>query len=560
MPIDRSTNAPALPWRNASLWLLAAAFLAVWLGTLGYRHLIPTDEGRYAEIAREMFTSGDWVTIRYNALKYFEKPPLQMWGTALAYTLFGISDWQARLFTALSGIVGIVFTVLAAARWWGKRTAVITGLVLVSAPMWNVGSHFNSLDMGVAGCMTMALGALLLAQHPSATRAQRRGWMWACWASMALAVLSKGLIGVVLPGFVLVVYTFVARDWALWKRLHLVTGLIVFFAVGAPWFVLISARNPEFAWFFFVHEHFQRFTSTVHNRNAPLWYFVPLLLAGFLPWLAQLPGAARLTFARGKGEASSAANGFRPTLILGLWAILIFAFFSISDSKLPGYIFPIIPALAILAALVLEHTSERAWRWQLKAFLALAVVGLAASGYVATMSSDMYPNAVFSRFAAFLAVAFAAGAAFTWLALRLASQRFESMVAFACAWFLTFTAAMLGHEAFGRSMSGIDLVPAVKPWLKPDVPFYAVERLDHTMPFYLGRPTVMVQSPDELAFGVEQEPTKWVPTTEAFVTRWKEGGQAVAMMGPGTYDQLAARGVPMIVIARDARRVIVRRN
>ncbi|MGM3276198.1 glycosyltransferase family 39 protein [Ralstonia sp. 24A2] len=556
MPIDRSANAPALPWRNASLWLLAAAFLAVWLGTLGYRHLIPTDEGRYAEIAREMFTTGDWVTIRYNALKYFEKPPLQMWGTALAYTLFGVGDWQARLFTALSGVAGLVFTMLAAARWWGKRTAVITGLVLVSAPMWNVGAHFNSLDMGVAGCMTMALAALLLAQHPQATRSQQRNWMWVCWASMALAVLSKGLIGVVLPGFVLVVYTLVARDWALWKRLHLVTGLIVFFAVGAPWFVLISARNPEFAWFFFVHEHFQRFTSTVHNRNAPLWYFVPLLLAGFLPWLAQLPGAARLTFARGE----AAANGFRPTLMLGLWAILIFAFFSISDSKLPGYIFPIIPALAVLAALVLENTSERAWRWQLKAFLALAVVGLAASGYVATMSSDMYPNAVFLRFGAFLAVAFAAGAVFTWLALRFADKRFESLIAFACAWFLTFTTALLGHEAFGRSMSGIDLAPAVKPWLKPGVPFYAVERLDHTMPFYLGTPTTMVQQPDELAFGIEQEPAKWIPTTEAFVARWKEGGQAVAMMGPGTYDRLATQGVPMTVIARDARRVIVRRN
>ena len=556
MPIDRSANAPALPWRNASLWLLAAAFLAVWLGTLGYRHLIPTDEGRYAEIAREMFTTGDWVTIRYNALKYFEKPPLQMWGTALAYTLFGIGDWQARLFTALSGIAGLVFTMLAAARWWGRRTAVITGLVLVSAPMWNVGAHFNSLDMGVAGCMTMALAALLLAQHPDATRSQQRNWMWVCWAAMALAVLSKGLIGVVLPGFVLVVYTLVARDWVLWKRLHLVTGLIVFFAVGAPWFVLISARNPEFAWFFFVHEHFQRFTSTVHNRNAPLWYFVPLLLAGFLPWLAQLPGAVRLSFAR----SETAANGFRPTLMLGLWAILIFAFFSISDSKLPGYIFPIIPALAVLAALVLENTGERAWRWQLKAFLALAVVGLAASGYVATMSSDMYPNAVFSRFGLFLAVAFAAGAVFTWLALRFADKRFESLVAFACAWFLTFTTALLGHEAFGRSMSGIDLVPAVKPWLKPGVPFYAVERLDHTMPFYLGTPTTMVQQPDELAFGIEQEPTKWIPTTEAFVARWKEGGQAVAMMGPGTYDRLSAQGVPMIVIARDARRVIVRRN
>ncbi len=556
MPIDRSHAAPALPWRTSTLWLLAAALLAVWLGTLGYRHLIPTDEGRYAEIAREMFTTGDWVTIRYNDLKYFEKPPLQMWGTALAYTLFGVGDWQARLFTALSGLIGIAFTMLAAARWWGKRVAMVSALVLASAPMWNVGAHFNSLDMGVAGCMTMALAALLLAQHPDASPAQRRGWMWACWAAMALAVLSKGLIGVVLPGFVLVVYTLVARDWALWKRLHLLTGLAVFFAVGAPWFVLISARNPEFAWFFFVHEHFQRFTSTVHHRDAPLWYFVPLLVAGFLPWLAQLPGAARLTMARDQ----AAANGFRPTLLLGLWAVLIFAFFSVSNSKLPGYIFPIVPALAILAALVLEQADERMWRWQLKTFLGVSLVGLATCGYLATMSSEMYPNAVFARFAAFLAAAFLAAAVLTWLALRLAARRFESLAAFACGWFLTFTIALLGHEAFGRSMSGIDLVPAVKLWLKPGVPFYAVERLDHTMPFYLDTPAVMVQEPDELAFGVAHEPAKWIPTTDAFVVRWRDGGQAVAMMSPGTYQRLAAQSVPMTVIAQDTRRVIVRRQ
>ncbi len=556
MPIDRSHAAPALPWRTSTLWLLAAALLAVWLGTLGYRHLIPTDEGRYAEIAREMFTTGDWVTIRYNDLKYFEKPPLQMWGTALAYTLFGVGDWQARLFTALSGLIGIAFTMLAAARWWGKRVAVVSALVLASAPMWNVGAHFNSLDMGVAGCMTMALAALLLAQHPDASPAQRRGWMWACWAAMALAVLSKGLIGVVLPGFVLVVYTLVARDWALWKRLHLLTGLAVFFAVGAPWFVLISARNPEFAWFFFVHEHFQRFTSTVHHRDAPLWYFVPLLVAGFLPWLAQLPGAARLTMARDQ----AAANGFRPTLLLGLWAVLIFAFFSVSNSKLPGYIFPIVPALAILAALVLEQADESMWRWQLKTFLGVSLVGLATCGYLATMSSEMYPNAVFARFAAFLAAAFLAAAVLTWLALRLAARRFESLAAFACGWFLTFTIALLGHEAFGRSMSGIDLVPAVKLWLKPGVPFYAVERLDHTMPFYLDTPAVMVQEPDELAFGVAHEPAKWIPTTDAFVVRWRDGGQAVAMMSPGTYQRLAAQSVPMTVIAQDTRRVIVRRQ
>lgn len=171
-------------------------------------------------------------------------------------------------------------------RWWGKQTTIINGLVLVSASLWNVGSHFNSLDMGVAGCMTMALGALLLTQHPGATCAWQRDWVWACWVSMALTVLNKGPIGVALPGPVLVVCTLIACDWMFWKYLHFVIGLVISFTIGAPWLVLVSIHDPKSVWLFFIHEHFQRFMSTVHNRNASLWYFVPLLVAGLLPWLA----------------------------------------------------------------------------------------------------------------------------------------------------------------------------------------------------------------------------------------------------------------------------------
>jgi len=115
--------------------------------------------------------------------------------------------------------------------------------------------------MGLAGMMTISLCGLLLAQRNDASRSEQRNWMLACWAGMALAVLSKGLIGIVLPGAVLVLYTLLSRDWAIWKRLHLVKGLILFFAITTPWFVLVSLKNPEFPQFFFIHEHFQRFTS-----------------------------------------------------------------------------------------------------------------------------------------------------------------------------------------------------------------------------------------------------------------------------------------------------------
>jgi len=170
--------------RQAILWTVLAV-LGVWFLTLGYRHLLRSDEGRYAEIAREMFASGDWVTIRYNDLKYFEKPPLHLWMTAIAYELFGVGDWQARLWVALSGMIATAATMLAARRWFGTRVAMLTGLVLLAAPTWNLAGHFNSLDMGVSAAMACTLAALLIAQHPQSSPSARRGWMLAAWAGRA---------------------------------------------------------------------------------------------------------------------------------------------------------------------------------------------------------------------------------------------------------------------------------------------------------------------------------------------------------------------------------------
>src|ERR1035437_6165332 len=132
----------------------------------------------------------------------------------------------------------------------------MAGLVLASSFWWAAFSHVNTLDMGVSGMMALALCGLLLGQRNDATPRERRNWMLACWAGMGLAVLSKGLIGLVLPGAVLVLYTIFSRDWAIWKRLHPGPGLLVFLAITTPWFVLVSLRNPEFPHFFFLYEHF----------------------------------------------------------------------------------------------------------------------------------------------------------------------------------------------------------------------------------------------------------------------------------------------------------------
>src|ERR1700693_2128992 len=193
-------------------------------------------------MAREMITSHDWITTRLNAIKYFEKPPLQTWMNAITFELFGLGEWQARLWTGLCGFFGILLTAYTGCRVFNGRVGFYAGLVLGASLLWSGMGHVNTLDTGLAAMMLLSLSGLLIAQRNQATSEEQRNWMLVCWAGMALAVLSKGLIGIVLPGAVLVLYTLVARDLRIWKRLHLVKGLILFFAISAPWFIVVSMR------------------------------------------------------------------------------------------------------------------------------------------------------------------------------------------------------------------------------------------------------------------------------------------------------------------------------
>ncbi|KVE33026.1 glycosyltransferase family 39 protein [Burkholderia sp. TSV86] len=546
-----------LPLNRATLLLLVAALAVIWFAPLGLRHLVPSDEGRYAEMAREMFATGDWITPRYNGYKYFEKPPLQTWMNALTFAWFGLGEWQARLYTALASFAGVLLVGFTGARVFNPRAGLFAALVLASAPYWNLMGHFNALDMGLSLWMALTLCSLLLAQRPGIPKRAERGWMWLCWASMALAVLSKGLVGLILPGAVLVLYTVIARDWALWRRLYIVSGLVIFFAIATPWFVLVQQRNPEFFNFFFIVQQFRRYLTPEQNRPGPLYYFVPVLLVGFLPWLSVCFQSIRHAL-----RIPRQPNGFAPMLVLIVWSGFIFVFFSMSHSKLISYLLPIAPALALAIGAYLPLVSRDRFRRHLLGYLAFTAAAAIGATFLSRFGDTRTPNAQYVDFQhwvyAALAVAFALTVAALWLNRR--GQAGIAAAAFAAGWLLLGTIGGTGHDAFGRYSSGALLAPAIRAQLAklpPDTPFYSVEMLDHTLPFYMRHTTIMVARQDELAFGISVEPDKWIPTVDAWEKRWRAERYALALMSPSRYAQLEQAGLPMRVIARDNRRVVV---
>jgi 4-amino-4-deoxy-L-arabinose transferase-like glycosyltransferase len=534
------------------LAVLLALFAAIWFGPLDYRKLVKPDEGRYAEIPREMVASGDWTTPRLNDIKYFEKPALQYWATAVAYELFGEHHWTSRLWTALTGFLGVLVTAFAAARLWGPAAGLYASCVLASSLLYVLIGHINTLDMGVSFFLSAAVFGFVLAQRDEAGPRARRNWMWAAWAMLGFATLSKGLIGLVLPGATLVAYTLWQRDFALWKKLHLLSGLGILLAITAPWFVKVSIANPEFAHFFFIHEHFERFLTKTHGRYQPMWYFIPVLLGGVLPWLASF--LATLRYA----PAMDAAH-FQPRRFLLLWVVVVFGFFSVSDSKLVSYILPLFPALAALVGWHLSRIDARALRWHVLPWIPLGLAGIVFAPAVVGFSSKEVPAALFAAYVPWLAAACASLAAGATAAFAFAwrSQSRAAIVSLAFGGMLFAQLALNGHDSLSPSNSAYHIAQRVRAAIAPDTVLFSVNTYDQTLPFYLDRTMTMVAYKDELEFGIAQEPQKFIPDYAGFEKAWRAAPKAAALMSPDDYQHFLSQGLPMRLLAEDPRRIIV---
>jgi 4-amino-4-deoxy-L-arabinose transferase-like glycosyltransferase len=564
------------PSRGRARLAVAAAlalFLLAWFANLDYRHLIRTDEGRYAEIAREMVVSGDWVTPRQNDYKYFEKPPLQYWATAAAFEAFGLHEWTARLWTALCGLLGIGLTFLAGRRLWGAQTGALAAAILAGTLQWVAMGHFASLDMSLAALLSGALLAFCAAHgaDPAASRQAGlpagttsrtsidRRWLMAAWGLAALATLSKGIVAIALPGMTLTLYTLWRRDWRLALRASPLAGGALFLAITAPWFVLVARRNPEFVQFFFVQEHLSRFLTTMHGRDAPLWFFVPVLIAGLLPWTLALPAALRLAWPHRHSGSPGDSGPFEPTTLLGLWVVVTFVFFSLSHSKLESYLLPIYPALALLLARALPGLSRRAFAWLAGSSMLAGILIAIGLALMTRRGPAHIPAELLDAYRPWLvgaALALAAGGVAGWQLDRRA-RRLGAISALALGCFAGTQLALTGHESLSPLYSSYHVARVIRPLLTPEVPFYAVDTYDHTMPFYAGHTLIMVGYKDELAVPIEREPGPFLPDIASFEQAWRAAPRAFALMTPDRFDAFRQSGLPMTEVARDPRRVIV---
>jgi 4-amino-4-deoxy-L-arabinose transferase-like glycosyltransferase len=338
--------------------------------------------------------------------------------------------------------------------------------------------------------------------------------------------------------------------------MHFGLGVLVLLGVAAPWFIAVSLANPEFPRFFFIHEHFERFLTTAHGRAEPVWYFVPVLAVGPLPWTTVAVHGAIAAW------RTTAGDDFDARRFLLLWAAVVFLFFSASGSKLPSYVLPLFPALALLAGDWLATASPRALRWH------IAVAGLAALVAVVLVlhrtgvdiAGDT-PEAMLARYGRWLAVAWGVFAAGALLALwqNGSGRRLAALATIGAA--ATFTAAttLQGHEALGRSNSADYIAQRIRPELPPGVPFYSVGMYEQTLPFYIERTVTLVEYLDEFSFGLQQEPHLSIATVEEFTRRWKGEPQAFAIFTRDGWKLIQNWHLPMEIVAQDARRVIVKK-
>ncbi len=528
---------------NRYLALAVALFTVLWFALLIGRPLYDPDEGRYAEIPREMLSSGDWLLPHLNGFVYLEKPPLQYWLSALAFAAFGQSEAVARLLPGLLGFLSLGLVYAIARRLWGMEAALRAVILTAGSILFTLLGHQLTLDMTLSFWLLASLASFIFAQTEKANPALARRWMRGCYAAMAAAVLTKGLIGVLIPAATLGIYMLWQRDWALLSKLQMRWGAPLFLAIAAPWFVLAGRANADFLHFFFIREHFQRFLTPIEERSEPWWFFAPVLIIGILPWVTLGVRALALDW-----RLSAPRAEFNPVRLLWIWSVFVLLFFSASNAKLIPYILPALPAIVLLCARP-RRADERAHVWAGAALTAGFAIGVLV--YASTIWSSAEGAMLATRLRpalVFLAASLmgAAGLA-TWLSHR--RRILGALAALAAGWFGAAIAITVGAGGVQDLFSARDLAALIRREASDTAVVYSVQNYQQSLPFYLKRTVTLVDYRDEFAFGLRQAGSPGSLSLDAFRDRWLSSGDALAVMPRATRAHFSDAGMPMRELA-----------
>ena len=327
--------------------LLIAGFCAfLFFYGIGQFGLIGADEPRYAQVAREMLERHDWITPVLGGRPWLEKPPLYYWQAMLAYSVLGVSDVAARVPSAIDATLLVIAVYLFFLRF--RRGVELDAALIVSACAGTIGyAHAASMDMALAAAFGMGM-LVWWAWRES----ERRIYLALFYVCIALGMLAKGPVAPFLAAAVIVLFAVVARDFRVVVRTMWPPGILLFLAIALPWYVAVQMRNPQFFREFILQHNVARFSSDLYHHRQPFWYYLPVTAAALVPWtvfvIAAFVQSARTWWSARKSGFAESDLEWRFSLFAGCWLVVPVAFFSISQSKLPGYILPSIPAGAVL--------------------------------------------------------------------------------------------------------------------------------------------------------------------------------------------------------------------
>ncbi|MBI5406962.1 MAG: phosphatase PAP2 family protein [Nitrospirae bacterium] len=338
---------------------ISALSLLLFFFQLGGPGLFDVDEAVYAESAREMVTTGDWITPQYNYANRYDKPVLFYWLISSAYRLFGITEFAARFWSAVFGCGIVVMSYYFLCRVGERRWGVLSAIILATSLEVILLSHAAITDMTLALFMTASLFCFFLG-HTAGEGSAKRGWYWGLYLNMALAVLTKGPVGIVIPGLVILLFLFyTGRIREGLREMNLFSGGAIFLLVALPWYVIeIGVNGWAYIDAFFIKHNFTRYTGVVSGHGAPVYYFIPVILLAFFPWSAFLPYGLIRSFRIGRSKDHYTHKDLA-ILFASFWFLTVLVFFSISKTKLPGYILPLAPAIAILVGWIWDETLMR---------------------------------------------------------------------------------------------------------------------------------------------------------------------------------------------------------
>jgi len=460
---------------------------------IGHRPLWEYDEAMHAQVAREMLQRGDWCTPVFNNENFYDKPVLHFWLVIGSYLLLGVNELAARLPSAMLGILGALLVYLWARTLYGSLAALLSALVLATSVEYVVLSQNIIHDLALSLFISIAL---FLFHRASRKNGFTKVTFFCFYAALGCAVLTKGPIGLLLPGLIIFLYLLKTKQWHLILNRYLVAGAAVFLIIALPWYIIMALRHDDYLQAFLIKGNIARFFSRKSGHREPFYFYIQMLAAGFFPWSVFIPSALYLHFQNFRKRKDN------DSYFLLLAAVAPLAFFSLSRSKLPTYILPVFPALAILIgrlwAAGLRSEAGTSWSRHLKnCSLVFFFFILAISAFGILYVSSRYPLYTVQTVMSCAALLFFA---LLFLILGRKEKVIYSFFSLVAMMLIIFTAAkIIVLPEVSHFKSARELALRIKHLVPPGEPAVFYRDIRESVIFYSGRRAVVLETKEELA-------------------------------------------------------------